>query len=436
MDSIACDPPYMLSFMGRSWDSVKASRDFKPEGVRVDPQQMWHWRWAREALRVLKPGGHLLAFGGTRTYHRLACAIEDAGFEIRDCITWMYGSGFPKSLSVSLAIDKAAGVDRSPGRVLPDDAPRGHAFAGATFVENGLERVTLYETQPVTPEARQWEGWGTALKPAFEPIVVARKPLTGTVAATVLEHGTGALNIDGCRIGTDEQWEASGDKSAKGPAGVALAGSADGTLNSSSSSHALGRWPANVVLSHAEDCQQVGTMRVKTSMGVSKGDPDGNGIYGKAFPRGDGREVGYGDDDGLERWACVPDCPVRMLDAQTGKLALGSHPAVRRGIGYGSSAAGTLGERRATDVGGASRFFYTSKASTAERNAGLAANRCVCETNTAWQDGSPTADADPATSARSSKPSSSAAPSVCPDCGGVVKGGRRNVHPLADGQAD
>ena len=148
VDSIVTDPPYELGFMGKSWDST---------GVAYDVA-VW-----QECLRVLKPGGHLLAFGGSRTYHRLACAIEDAGFQIRDQIMWVYGSGFPKSLNISKAIDKAAGAD-------------------------------------ATPEAKQWAGWGTALKPAHEPIVLARKPLEGNVAQTVLEHGTGGINIDGCRV--------------------------------------------------------------------------------------------------------------------------------------------------------------------------------------------------------------------------------------------
>jgi site-specific DNA-methyltransferase (adenine-specific) len=147
IDAVITDPPYELGFMGKSWDA---------SGIAYDVN-VW-----RECLRVLKPGGHLLAFGGSRTYHRLACAIEDAGFEIRDQILWVYGSGFPKSLDVSKAIDKMHKVERD--------------------------------------DARRWQGWGTALKPAHEPIVLARKPLDGTVAETVLTHGTGALNIDGCRV--------------------------------------------------------------------------------------------------------------------------------------------------------------------------------------------------------------------------------------------
>jgi len=139
----------------------------------------------REVLRVLKPGGHLVAFGGTRTYHRMACAIEDAGFEIRDTLAWMYGSGFPKSMDVSKAI---GGMHRGALNVEPDSTGS-HIWSG--------EQTS---NEAVTDAAKQWEGWGTALKPAYEPIVLARKPIKGTVAANVLTHGTGALNIDATRI--------------------------------------------------------------------------------------------------------------------------------------------------------------------------------------------------------------------------------------------
>lgn len=186
VDAVVTDPPYGLGFMGREWDDL-------PPGLP----------WAQECLRVLKPGGHLVAFGGTRTWHRLAVAVEDAGFELRDSIAWLYGSGFPKSLNVSKAIATKGGR--------PEDIRR--AAMGGAYVPSGRGRVN-YDNGggsqmngstapiPLSPEAAAWSGWGTALKPAFEPIVVARKPLIGTVAANVLAHGTGALNIDGCRVHT------------------------------------------------------------------------------------------------------------------------------------------------------------------------------------------------------------------------------------------
>lgn len=176
VDSIVTDPPYELGFMGKSWDSTGVAYD-----VAV---------WA-ECLRVLKHGGHLLAFGGSRTYHRLAVAIEDAGFQIRDQIMWVYGSGFPKSLNISKAIDKAAGAERQDRIVEVRGKSGSH--------ENPTRHVVDAGT-PSTAEAKEWDGWGTALKPAHEPIVLARKPLDGTVANNVLTYGVGGLNIDGCRV--------------------------------------------------------------------------------------------------------------------------------------------------------------------------------------------------------------------------------------------
>ena len=183
VDSIVTDPPYGLSFMGKRWD-------YDVPSVEV---------WA-ECLRVLKPGGHLLAFAGTRTQHRMAVRIEDAGFEIRDMIAWVYGSGFPKSLDVSKAIDKAAGAER--------EVVGQHGAPAKSIYSQGKQELPqeVNITAPATPEAKQWQGWGTALKPALEPITVARKPLIGTVAENVLQHGTGAINVDGGRVG--ERWPA------------------------------------------------------------------------------------------------------------------------------------------------------------------------------------------------------------------------------------
>jgi DNA modification methylase len=233
IDAIVTDPPYELGFMGKRWDA---------SGIAYNVD-VW-----RECLRVLKPGGHLLAFGGTRTYHRMACAIEDAGFEVRDSIHWIYGSGFPKSLDVSKAIDKAAGAEREVGqRKLTGTARIKGGQGGATsgdpsrlYATNEI-RDTLPITAPATDAARQWQGWGTALKPAHEPIVVARKPLDGTVSENVLAHGTGAINVDACRVGTSGGgWNGLGDtpRNAYG-----LGWKPDGIQRSVN-----GRWPANIVL--------------------------------------------------------------------------------------------------------------------------------------------------------------------------------------------
>lgn len=187
IDSIVTDPPYELGFMGKSWDKT---------GIAYNVE-LWH-----ECLRVLKPGGHLLAFGGTRTYHRMACAIEDAGFEIRDQIQWIYGSGFPKSMDISKAIDKKLGAEREViGQRKVTSSDLGQS-SGWNYLDTskGVYNYTI----PTTDEAKQWDGWGTALKPANEPIVVARKPLSEkTIAENVLKWGTGGINIDDCRIAYD-----------------------------------------------------------------------------------------------------------------------------------------------------------------------------------------------------------------------------------------
>jgi DNA modification methylase len=257
VDAVVTDPPYNLSFMSKSWDA---------HGNKF---QAWCRLWAAECLRILKPGGHLLAFGGTRTSHRLACAIEDAGFEIRDSIAWLYGSGFPKSLDVSKAIDKAAGAEREvTGDKL--DRPGYHLVAGTRAGEalgSGINGHTVEQriaaaqiTAPATPEAARWQGWGTALKPAHEPVIVARKPLQGTVSANVQRWGTGALNIDATRIGMSEtdrdKINHMGGFGAVGwttENGTAYEGRVDGSLRSlGATAHAAGRWPANVVLDESQ----------------------------------------------------------------------------------------------------------------------------------------------------------------------------------------
>jgi site-specific DNA-methyltransferase (adenine-specific) len=345
VDAIVCDPPYDLTagkkggtgeasvnldtpygrarittggggFMGKAWDAT---------GVAFDPST-WH-----EALRVLKPGGHLLAFGGTRTFHRLTVAIEDAGFEVRDCLMWLYGTGFPKSLDVSKAIDKAAGAERTEvvgSRGLAawkDGAPAGVAIKDDGGLRQSFERVNEL-LAPITADAREWDGWGTALKPAWEPIVLARKPLIGTVAANMLAYGTGALNIDGTRIAMSERdadeirnMGGFGKMGYVGEPGVSLEGSVDGSLNRAvrdATPHDAGRWPANLLL----DEESAALLDVQTGeRGGGFGARGGGGeTYGsnRTF-QGDMREVGYGD------------------------------------------------------TGGASRFFYTAKASRSEREAGL-----------------------------------------------------------------
>jgi site-specific DNA-methyltransferase (adenine-specific) len=265
VDAVVTDPPYELGFMGKSWDASGVA-------YRVEV-------WA-ECLRLLKPGGHLLAFGGSRTYHRLACAIEDAGFEIRDQIMWVYGSGFPKSLDVSKAISKTEASD----------------------------------------DARRWQGWGTALKPSHEPIVLARKPLDGTVAETVLTHGTGALNIDGCRV--------PGEVASK-PQPL-LGKAIDNRIyyfrtgvgrNGQMSNNKAGRWPANFIHDGSDEVLELFPETRSGAHTKSSEWKDSSTRTASSFVRGmSGKERSY---------------------------------------------------RSEASSGSAARFFYCAKASRAEREAGL-----------------------------------------------------------------
>lgn len=227
VDAIVTDPPYGLEFMGKDWDKFKEGKNIAGGTTGIDTPfgrskplasfyqltnknminfQNFTLQWAKEALRVLKHGGHLLSFGGTRTYHRMACAIEDAGFEIRDMVEWCYGSGFPKSLNIGKMLDKRQGIKRQG--IKRQDGKATNSGSGCyncnTEGEDSMKRE--YETgNPVSDEAKKWEGWGTALKPSHEPIVLARKPLSEkTVAENVLKWGVGGLNIDGCRVETSE----------------------------------------------------------------------------------------------------------------------------------------------------------------------------------------------------------------------------------------
>jgi len=265
IDSCVCDPPYELGFMGKGWDR---------SGIAYDVT-VW-----RECLRVLKPGGHLLAFGGSRTYHRLACAIEDAGFEIRDQIQWIYGSGFPKSLDVSKAIDAAVGIDRNP-------APHVRVDTGFRFQSGSTASLP-----PSSSAAKQWDGWGTALKPAHEPIVLARRPLSGTVAENVLEHGTGGLNIDACRIETSQADQnyinerIGGFNQTQSIGGNGKYGGGE-TMDRTAYDATKGRWPANVIHDGSDEVLTAfpdapGQQRY---VGPEHGDRPSRGIYGDFGPR-------------------------------------------------------------------------------------------------------------------------------------------------------
>jgi site-specific DNA-methyltransferase (adenine-specific) len=313
IDSIVTDPPYELGFMGKKWDS---------SGIAYSVE-LW-----QQCLRVLKPGGHLLSFGGTRTYHRVAVAIEDAGFELRDSIAWLYGSGFPKSLDVSKAIDKQAGAEREVIGRNPNS--REQATKENTLYESGTVGKTAFDTAPSTPEAQQWQGWGTALKPAFEPVIVARKPIEGTVANNVLKWGTGGLNIDGSRIVAADQeqlskfWDRNQSESKDGV--VAYVGQTNIDLRDYKPVD--GRWPANIIL------DPYTAELLDEQSGQSKGS-------------GPGTHCSKRDELGN----CIGhDNAGRSTNGQT----------------YHSK-----NSQNQPDSGGASRFFYVAKASKRDRNEGL-----------------------------------------------------------------
>jgi DNA modification methylase len=309
IDSIITDPPYELGFMGKTWDST---------GIAYNTE-VW-----QQCLRVLKPGGHLLAFGGSRTYHRLACAIEDAGFQIRDQIMWVYGSGFPKSLNISKAIDKAGGAEREViGYTDPHD-PR-TAMARSIYGGEIQEGAGLGNpiTAPATAEAKQWEGWGTALKPAHEPIVLARKPLDGTVANNVLTHGVGGINIDGCRVGDE-----------------VLGG---GTMPNLRDVGAMSKEATGIdKLSFGQNPRPATRLENQSHVG--------------RFPA---NFIHDGSDEVLELF---PDSKGGAYPAKRGQ-------AVNTAFASGQETEG--GFRKMGDIGSAARFFYCAKANKTDRNEGL-----------------------------------------------------------------
>jgi site-specific DNA-methyltransferase (adenine-specific) len=361
--------------MGKKWDSFVPGPSY--------------WKACYDAL---KPGGDLIAFGGTRTYDLLVVAIRMAGFEVRDQLAWMYGQGFPKSLDVAKAVDKAArgvpqgGADpTSPnhGKFKTqltegkrDESDRGQGYGGGPGAFMAEAGVTKVEREYVE-EAEQWQGWGTALKPAQEPIVLARKPFRGTVAANVLEHGTGAMNIDGCRIGNEVI------SVHNAPPGT-LAGGEQGRGSDTSSYRTHeGRWPANVLLSHADGCVLVGSRTVESNGLYPSARPAGSQVSGPSGHAGQGDlDERHTKGEQVDVWRCVDDCPVRLLDEQSGvTVSTGGRTANiskgeriyggGKGLGQDLKPDEVRGDPGYGDRGGASRFFYTSKVSKKERNAGL-----------------------------------------------------------------
>jgi site-specific DNA-methyltransferase (adenine-specific) len=293
IDSIITDPPYGLDFMGKSWDHGVPGVEF--------------WQ---AALRVAKPGAILMAFGGTRTWHRLACAIEDAGWELRDTMMWLYGSGFPKSLDISKAIDKAAGAEREVvgHKTCGYQVSISKARVAQGYRPNETCATTdVNITAPATNEAKLWSGYGTALKPAWEPIIVAMKPLEGTYAENAQKWGVAGLNIDGSKIGVGDVITHGGGRQS----------TENWRMTKEVGTTHQGRWPANLLL------DEESARLLDEQSGVSKS----TGI--------------------INRW-------------KDGAKPFGG------GAGHPYESV-----RGVADSGGASRFFYTAKASSSERNAGL-----------------------------------------------------------------
>ena len=360
IDSVITDPPYGLSFMNKKWDYDVPSVEF--------------WK---EVWRVLKPGGHILSFGGTRTYHRMVVNIEDAGFEIRDQIMWLYGSGFPKSHNIGKAVDKLQGNDREVvGSRKGDDITSGNFHA-----ENKGERTTI----KITKGSSQYEGWGTALKPANEPICVARKPLSEkSVALNVLKWGTGGINIDGCRVGFDMSDKnhatnplyrhQNADKYKQLTDGGQKEGVNVDFTNSLNPPSEEGRFPANIILECICDEVIIGK---KGEPFLYKGKEYNNkeleGDRSVDFMKGSKAEApnNYNDKGDIHT---NPMCPCYLMDEQSG---ISKPSKGRTGIKGGSPihqsklSVDVEGTCPADNGGGASRFFYQAKVSKAERNMGL-----------------------------------------------------------------
>ena len=302
VDSIVTDPPYGLSFMGKKWD------------YDVPSVEIWE-----ECFRVLKSGGHLISFSSARTYHRLAVNIEDAGFEIRDQIMWVYGSGFPKSHNISKAIDKAAGADRKIIGVSDNVRPNSNRGNGLAHGEYG--RV-WNETTPTTHEAQEWEGWGTALKPAHEPMVLARKPFKGTVANNVLTNGTGGLNIDGCRVHHDDPDIQR--KKFDNPAGMFTNPNREGERGAGPAPE--GRFPANFIHDGSDEVVSLFPQTKSTKRPPSANADTGNGLtHGKM--KGLATERGFNDDGSAARFFYC--AKANKKERNLGLEGSNNHPCVK-----------------------------------------------------------------------------------------------------------
>ena len=390
-DAVVTDPPYGLGkepnaeemlqawitsgylevkgsgFMGKEWDA------FVPQPI------FW-----KEVFRVLKHGGHIVAFFGTRTYDWGVMSMRLAGFEIRDCIQWIYGSGFPKSHNIGKAIDKIQGNEREIiGKYqLPDvaDGLRKKNWDCEAKSENSNFGASGQNI--ITKGSSEWEGWGSALKPANEPIVLARKPLEKglSIAENVLKNGTGGINIDATRISfkDDSDYKESTQKNQHADFGTKPMTNnnvyGDYSMVEPKNYEPLGRFPANLILTHHPECECIGSKKVKGSSckptDIGKG--RGGNFYGIKHSKITSSYIDENGEETIENWNCHEDCPIKIMDEQSGE----SKSPLKTSSG-GKTFHGKIFDLRAkdklgfNDKGGASRFFYVAKASKKERNKGL-----------------------------------------------------------------
>jgi site-specific DNA-methyltransferase (adenine-specific) len=372
VDAIVTDPPYGLEFMGKEWDAPWKSKDVRQpddEGfTKTDNAygrskvryamgasygagnqamvgfQEWFYQVAVEMYRVLKPGGHVLSFGGSRTYHRMACAIEDAGFEVRDQLMWVYGSGFPKSHNISKALDKSAGIEREDkfeGAFKRFAGPTGNKKCdkcGKWLVSGSPCQCPRPQDEPNCPAAKQWEGWGTALKPAHEPIVLARKPVEGTVAENVLKYGTGGLNIDGCRVSAEGE-DFSNVQDRKDLTGKLTTHHEGGNAEALDKLKKLGRFPANLMHDGSQQVLDLFPSNAGAAAPVKSGHSgESNGIYNDYAQRGDDGATFYGDKGSAARFFYCPKATKKDRDEGCDELETKEKPAhMRTGNGTGDT---------------------------------------------------------------------------------------------------
>lgn len=394
IDAIVTDPPYGLAniddkvFTNALLKWVAGKRDFTPAGkgfmgktwdAFVPPPAVWD-----ECFRVLKPGGHILVFAGSRTIDLMGISVRMAGFEIRDSLAWIYGQGFPKSLDISKAIDKAAGAEREVigSRPLTGNGKTmksGFHQPDGTGAGETVKQEVFEYTAPATDEAKKWQGWGTALKPAMEPIIMARKPLSEkTVASNVLKWGTGGINIGKSRIGfTNESdlaeydFNQNGQNRSNKDDGESLELYEGGwKVQKGEKEIPSGRFPSNVIFGHTEHCVPVGEKEETT---LNHNAPKGTFAGGEPDRGSDTTEY-RANKITTTIWECVEGCPVKELDRQSGIRPGGMYPAKRGQAVNTSFASGqeTVGGQRSMgDTGGASRYFYQAKANKKDRNEGL-----------------------------------------------------------------